>query len=64
MNLISSTTTRWGLKIKAELDTRSYKKGIKVADAELEKVNLKRADFHGEWNYTIMPKVNYQSEVK
>lgn len=61
VNLISGTTTRQGLKIKAELDTCSYKKGIKVTDVELEKVNLKKADFHGEWNYTIMPKVNCQS---
>lgn len=58
VNSISGTTTRQGLKIQAELDTCSYKKGIKVTDVELEKVNLKRAVFHGEWNYTIMPKVN------
>ena len=29
--------------------------GIKVSDQELEAVNIKRDDFHGEWNYTISP---------
>ncbi|HKZ00603.1 MAG TPA: hypothetical protein VJ180_00090, partial [Pyrinomonadaceae bacterium] len=32
-----------------------YPTGIKVADDELAAVNLKRADFHGEWNYQILP---------
>ena len=26
------------------------------ADAELDKVHLKRADFHGDWNYRVLPK--------
>jgi len=53
VNLISSTKTRKGLKVKAVLDENFYKKGIKVTDAELKKVNLKKHEFHGEWNYTI-----------
>lgn len=55
VNLIAGTTTRTGLKIKAELDTNLYPKGIKVTDAELEKIRIRRAKFHGEWNYTILP---------
>jgi len=51
--LIGTTTTREGLKIKAALDDRPYKAGIKVSKQELAKVNLAPADFHGEWNYTI-----------
>jgi hypothetical protein len=27
-----------------------------MSDAELEAVNLRRHDFHGDWNYTIRPK--------
>jgi len=53
--LIGTTTTREGLKIKAALDDRPYKAGIKVSKQELAKVNLAPADFHGEWNYTIRP---------
>jgi len=55
VNLIASTTTRAGLKIEAEIDTNNYPKGIQVTDEELEKIKIQRADFHGEWNYTILP---------
>jgi hypothetical protein len=55
VNLIANTTTQQGLTIKAALDTGRYPTGIKVTDHELDQVNLKKARFHGEWNYTIMP---------
>ncbi len=55
INLIASTTTRTGLKIQAELDNGHYPTGIKVSDEELAAVNLKRADFYGDWNYAILP---------
>ena len=55
VNLIAGTTTRTGLKIQAELDTNVYPKGIQVTDKELEKVQIQKADFHGEWNYTLLP---------
>jgi len=53
VNLISNTTTRKGLKIKAVLDSNDYKKGIKVTDKQINNINLVRHDFHGEWNYSI-----------
>jgi hypothetical protein len=53
VNLIGNTTTRTGLTITAELDTKVYPKGIKITDEELAKVNLTRAAFHGEWNYKV-----------
>lgn len=53
--LIANTTTRAGLKIRAELDTSQYPTGTKVSDKELAAVNLKRHAFHGEWNYTLLP---------
>jgi hypothetical protein len=55
INLIANTTTRTGLKIQAELDNGHYPTGIKVSDEELAAVNLKQADFHGDWNYAILP---------
>lgn len=55
VNLIGSTRTANGLTIQAELDTTVYPKGIKVSDEALSKLNLTRASFHGEWNYTIAP---------
>jgi hypothetical protein len=55
VNLIANTTTQTGLRIRAELDNRPYPTGIKVSDQELENVRLSKADFHGEWNDTILP---------
>ena len=54
VNLIAATTTRTGLKIEAELDANVYPTGIQVTDAELEKIQIERADFHGGWSYTIV----------
>jgi transposase len=55
VNLIASTTTRTGLTVKCQLDTNKYPKGIKVSDKELRQVNVVRDEFHGEWNYAILP---------
>jgi hypothetical protein len=55
VKLIGSTTTKAGLKVKAALDTDRYESGIKVSDKELDAVRIKRDDFHGEWNYSILP---------
>ena len=55
VQLIANTSTKAGLKIRAELDAGSYPAGIKITDSELAALNLKRADFHGDWNYTLLP---------
>jgi hypothetical protein len=41
--------------VVCELDDNVYPKGIVVSDEELAAINIVRADFHGEWNYTIKP---------
>ena len=58
VNLIANTTTQHGLYIEAELDPNRYPTGIVVTDQELARINLKRADFHGDWNYTISPRMH------
>ena len=55
IDLIGATTTKTGLKVTCELDDNLYPKGVVVSDEELAAVNMVRADFHGEWNYTIKP---------
>lgn len=55
VELIAATTTKTGLTVRCELDTRSYPKGIKVSDAEMAGLNIKGGTFHPEWNYTISP---------
>ena len=56
VQLIASTTTEKGLTVQCRLDENTYDKGIKVSDAEMAKLNIRPADFHGEWNYTIQPR--------
>jgi len=55
VNLIAATTTRKGLKVRAELDPTLYAKGVKVSDEAFAAIRISRDDFHGEWNYVISP---------
>jgi len=55
VSLIANTATKAGLKIRAALDRGNYPTGVPIRDEELAAVNLKRADFHGDWNYAIYP---------
>ena len=57
VDLIASTKTSKGLKVKSKLDLSVYEKGIKISDNELNEINLQRDDFHGEWNYKIIPNI-------
>jgi transposase len=58
INLIGSTRTEKGLRVACQLDTNRYRRGVKVTDAEMARINIERDDFHGEWNYTISPIVS------
>lgn len=56
VQLIGATRTTTGLRVKAKLDRRSYPTGQKVTDAQMREVHLIEEDFHGDWNYTIVPR--------
>ena len=56
VNLIAGTTTAKGLKVTCRLDRRKYPTGREVSDEEMQRVNLERNKFHGEWNYLIKPR--------
>jgi len=58
VNLIGETTTKTGLKIHAALDEGQYPTGRKVADKEMEALNLRRETFQPNWNYSLAPKSN------
>ena len=55
VNLIASTTTTKGLRVRAALDTDEYPTGVKVEDAIMTALHLIPDEFHGDWNYTIAP---------
>jgi transposase len=57
VELIVAATTKTGLKVRCELDTRLYPKGIKVSSDEMATLNIKGDAFHPEWNYSIAPRV-------
>ena len=57
VKLIANTTTAKGLKVKCRLDRRKYATGGKISDEEMKQINIARNKFHGEWNYTIKPRV-------
>ena len=56
VNLIRATTTRTGLRVRAESDTNRYPTGRSVPDHVLETIHIRRDPFHGEWNYTLVPR--------
>jgi hypothetical protein len=55
VSLIGTTKTETGLTVHAALDTNAYPTGVKVTDEQYATIQLHRADFHGDWNYTITP---------
>jgi hypothetical protein len=53
---IAATTTRTGLRVRADLDPGTYNTGIRVSDAHMDALPLDRHDWHGDWNYTLHPR--------
>jgi len=56
VSLIAATRTAAGLTVQCELDANTYPAGRKASDAELASVRLERDAFHGDWNYSILPR--------
>ena len=56
VNLISNTTNRGGLVVRARLDRRRYPTGKKVSKKDLAALNVARDAWHGDWNYVIKPR--------
>lgn len=57
VNLIGHTTTATGLVIQSALDEHRYPIGREVTAAQMESLALTKEKFHGEWNYTLHPRV-------
>lgn len=60
---IESTRTRSGLRVEAELDTRTYPTGVTVSKEYLESLPIRPHDTRGAWNYTIEPHGNCAAHV-
>jgi len=56
VSLIGSTKIG-GNKVDCVIDKNKYERGIEISDEEYDAINIKNHKFHGEWNYTIKPRV-------
>ena len=57
---IAATTTRTGLRVRAELDDSTHETGVTVSDGQMDALPLTRHDWHGDLNYTLRPESNDQ----
>jgi hypothetical protein len=58
VNLIAHTTTKKGLKVKAELDYGKYEVGKKVSKEEMKALSMSRHEVNPKWNYTLKPRTS------
>jgi Rhodopirellula transposase. len=56
VKLIAATTTRTGLRVRSALDDNRYPAGRTVSDADMDTLHLRPDAFHGEWNYSLLPR--------
>jgi hypothetical protein len=56
VDLIAATSTKAGLKVRAQIDPNLYPPGLKISDQEVAALHIERDIFHGEWNYKISPR--------
>lgn len=55
VNLISSTTTKNGLKVKCAVDTNKYELNKQISDEMIETIAIEECEQFGQWNYIIKP---------
>ena len=58
LDLIDSTTTKTGLRVKSRLVTKHYPPNRKVSDLAMQAINIDRHSILPVWNYTITPREN------
>ena len=56
VNLIVSTKTAAGLRVRSEIDHAAYPKSVVVTEDQMASLRLEPHPFQGDWNYTIRPK--------
>ena len=57
VNLIGHTTTKQGLSIRSELDRTATRWAGRSPPSRWRACASRTDKFHGEWNYTILPRV-------
>ena len=55
VSFFGATTTSTGLNVYCDVDENDYPNGVAIEDAQMEALDIRRAELHGEWNYTFLP---------
>jgi hypothetical protein len=58
LKFIRTTKTSAGLKLRAALHTKQYKKGIRICDKQMKEINLKHYTQRQNWYYSTSPVKN------
>lgn len=58
VKLIAATTTKTGLSVRCEIDTRAYPMPSKVNDTVIAAFNIKGEPFHAEQDYAVCSKAS------
>jgi Rhodopirellula transposase DDE domain len=53
---IRTTKTATGLRVRAQLVKKGYKKGIKISKVQFSALSIERHDTLSQWNYTLLPR--------
>lgn len=56
LKYIRTTRTSTGLRVRAQLLRKPYKKGIRITDAQMSALPLQGAHILPKWNYTLRPR--------
>ncbi len=55
LNYLRTTTTTTGLRVTAHLVKKTYKKGIKISNAQMRQLEISTDNALPKWNYTLRP---------
>jgi hypothetical protein len=61
--MMENLKTQAGLTVQCQLDHNTYTAGRKVSDEEMTTLSIRPDSFHGEWNYTILPRATLIDNV-
>ena len=55
LNYLRTTSTTTGLRVQAHLIRKTYQKGVKISDNQMDELDLTKAENLPRWNYTLRP---------
>jgi hypothetical protein len=55
LKFIRTTKTTTGLRIRALLNKKQYRKGIRISDHQMKDITLNHHTTRPNWNYSICP---------